>query len=738
MTEEEMPAKVRPYAMLGLNLNLRAVGDVECDCPFCGRQGKFRIRREDGRWRCYVCSEGTEKGGGNVYTFMRLLLDASRKATGQDELASLAADRGLHDPATLTTWGACRLTTTDEWAVPGTAPDGKLNQLYRWVGVNGKRRMIALPDMPHQMHGIELFDPKKVDVYVCEGPWDAMTLWEALGATKRLGPKLVATASLLASMMGHSNVVAVPGCGTFSERWTTVMAGKRVHLMYDNDHPRTHPKTGKPVEGGSLSGTRRVAQLLAAAEEKPLEVLWLRWGKDGHDPDLPSGHDVRDFLSNPDRSVQESLAGLLTRMAPIPKEWVAGRSPESVKRGAVDLECKSCDSWNKLINSWRKAMKWTEGLDRALSVMLATAVSTPMRGDQLWCKIMGPAACGKSTLCEALSVCKRHVKAKSTLRGFHSGYRESSSPDEDNSLVSELYDKTLVTKDGDTLLQSPNLSQILSEARDVYDRVSRTSYRTKASKDYSGVNMTWLLCGTSSLRAIDSSELGERFLDCVIVDDIDLDMEDEVGWRVANRAAREVGFTAGGKDGHDDPDMTEAKQLTGGYVSWLRDNVQSLMARVESSPESLRTCQQLATFTAYMRARPSAKQEEKVEREMSFRLISQLVRLGKCLAAVMNKPTMDEEVMRRVRRVAMDTARGRTLKVAGHLVKAGRRGMDSRALELVSGETQDKLNTLLRFMRSVGIVDRFVKDPSIGYAGRARWRLTPRLEKLCAEVGHGG
>src|SRR5690606_14950694 len=118
---------------------------------------------------------------------------------------------------------------------------------------------------------------------------------------------------------------------------------------------------------------------------------------------------------------------------------------------------------------------------------------------------------------------------------------------EDYSLISKLGGKTLVVKDGDTLLQSPNLGQILSEARDLYDTVSRSSYRTKqGGRDYQGVRMTFILCGTSSLRKIDSSELGERFLDCVIMEGIDNDLEDEILWRVANRVERNMGVEADG------------------------------------------------------------------------------------------------------------------------------------------------------------------------------------------------
>ena len=226
----------------------------------------------------------------------------------------------------------------------------------------------------------------------------------------------------------------------------------------------------------------------------------------------------------------ERLELLLDRLVEIPEDWV---KEEGSNNSGGDVQCLDCTSYEDMIDAWGKALKWTDGLDCALSVMLASITSTLSVGDPLWVKIISPPSGGKSVLCEALSVNRYHVIAKSTLRGFHSGFGDGQ---EDHSLISKVNGKTLVMKDGDTLLQSPNLSQILSEGRDLYDGASRTSYRNKASKDYTGLRMTWILCGTSSLRSIDSSELGERFLDCVIMDGIDEELEEEILDRVVTQA----------------------------------------------------------------------------------------------------------------------------------------------------------------------------------------------------------
>jgi hypothetical protein len=366
--------------------------------------------------------------------------------------------------------------------------------------------------------------------------------------------------------------------------------------------------------------------------------------------------------------------------------------------------------------------------------MLAAVTSTKALGDQLWFKVIGPASCGKSTLCEALSTNTEFVIAKSTIRGFHAGNVEEGA--EDHSLIVRVRDKTLVTKDGDTLLQSPNLSQILAEARDVYDTVSRTHYRTKGgNRDYAGIRMTWLLCGTNALRSIDQSELGERFLDCVIMETIDEDMEDEILMRVAHRAKSNVSIEADGEAiSRQDPDMTTAMQLTGGYVGYLRNNAAELLARTHMNDEELKRCTRYGKFVAFMRARPSNRQKETAEREFAARLVTQHIRLAMCLSVVLNRPSVDTDVMKRVRRIALDTARGNTLQIAHLLYRHKEKGLEPQVITRFIAAKDDETRKLLRFLRLIGCIENFEPPSKAGVRFNARWRLTEKFTYLYEQV----
>jgi ribosomal protein L37AE/L43A len=757
----EQPPGLRPLLFHGLDLHWEGQrGQARADCPFCGKEGKFYANIENGKWDCKSCG-----AAGNDRTFIRRLHEQSAaENTSLESLAEFARSKGLLGTTGLAAWGVCRSIISGEWLVPAHAPDGRMVQLYRYTDLGGGRmRLVATPGLGHGLMGLYAWSghrppsqaveppPGAGLLFLCEGPWDGVALWEALSLSGVAGhagvlgrdhdhpaPELAPAAGPDASLLAAGcQVLAVPSCNTMPAEWLPLFTGADVALMYDSDHPGVHPKTGRPTEPAGYEGMRRAATLMGAFEQPPATLLHVRWGPDGYDPERPSGFDIRDWLtlgkSLPARV--ESLAALLGKVGPVPADWLAGRDDDDARSGKTGLRPLPCTDWPTLVNAWRNAMKWTEGLNSALACMLATISSTEMVGDQLWMRIVGPPSSGKSVLCEAVCVSKKHTHATSTFRGFHSGYKVDAEGSEDVSLLARLRNKTLVVKDGDTLLRLPNLTQVLSEARDIYDRVSRSHYRNKISRVYEGHNMTWLLCGTESLRELDSSELGERFLDVVVVDQMDSAMEDEIGWRVANRAAMEVGmFTSGRPEEQDAPELSEAKRLTGGYVEYLRSNARRLLPGIKHPSWALRRCQRLAKFVSYARARPSLRQEESAQRELSFRLTAQMVRLAKCLALVLGKGAIDDEVMRHVNRVALDTARGRTFRLVAELHRAGPKGLDPKTAALLTNETGTKERRLLHFLLKIGVVDQFQRQVTSGYRAAPRYRLTATMAGLYAEV----
>ena len=743
---DETPDSIRPYKFHGVNPKWRK-GDKDAvgDCPFCGRAGKFNINLSTGMWRCVVCNEGAENGkdfkGGNNYTFIRLLYEKSYELSGPSDLEELAAEKNV-SAEYLHKWGLCKSMSTGDFIIPAFGINGSLNQLYRWLPGESRMRWLLTPTMGHQLFGMQHWDESKPIVFIQEGFWDGVILDEVMSQSKESGQGLKLTGHLPTSIRAQTNIVAVASCQTFPESWLPLLSGKIVVLGFDNDHPREHPKTKQYIPPAGLMGMKRIAEMATSYSKPPKEIRYIRWGEehDGVNLQLPSGYDVRDALNKNGDQISGRIAALSElrrKIVQVPADWVS-RTKNSETSGEYSddeespktVELVPCDNYAELTKAWRKALKWTPGLDHALATMLASVLSTMCVGDQLWIKVIGPPSCGKSTLCEALSANRDYVLPKSTIRGFHSGYGDGGD-DQDHSLIKKAKNKTLVTKDGDTLLQSPNLGQVLSEARDIYDKVSRSSYRNKSSRSYTGIQMTWLLCGTSSLRSLDNSELGERFLDCVIMHDIDDELEDEILERVAYRSAHSVTIKADeNPESQQDAEMTLAMQLTAGYVQYLRDNDNEILSGIEVPEEAIKRCSKYGKFVAFMRARPGEKQKEKYEREFAPRLVSQHTRYACCLAGVLNKKVVDEEILERTHTIALDTARGITLEMCKHLRINQQEGCDVKPLAIFMNKPEEEVRRLLRFLRAIGAVEVFQRRSKSGGLSAPKWRLSKKFYDL--------
>ncbi len=757
-------AKASPlatYESLGLHLKGREInsgGQVVSDCPFCGKERKFYINADNGKW---ICMGGSCQESGNPLTFLRKIWQASWEGTSIGAGEGLAQERGLLCPETLSEWGGCISTLSGEWIFPGYGIDGKeVGQIYRYTSLpnsGGRRALLPTAGMELSLFGPNHHDPdranhydsSKPDVYLCEGIWDAMALWETLKAED-------------GERWKTGNVLAVPGALTFQERWGKLLAGKRVFLLYDSDHPRVNKITGKEVLPVGHAGMRKVVEVVSratGASDAPSEILYLDWGGEGKgwDPGLEDGWDIRDCLRQGEGIPQRiSLANqILSKAKPIPPDWLPGRKrqgtlalgqPGNSYKEQIDI--LPCRSWKELVNAWRKALKWTEGLDRALSVMLAVIASTETVGDQLWVKILGPPSCGKTTLCEALAVNKKYIYSKDTFTGLVSGYQTDKGGDEDQSLAPKLKNKTLVINDGDTLISLPNRAVVLSHLRAFYSRNIRSQYGNKMSKNHEGINATLILCGTGSLRVLDASELGERTLDCMVTRVLDEELEDEVALMKAYQANREMAYRSDGKMvTRDSPEMVEAKRLTGGFVNHLREGALRFFEGHDLSEAHLKECTRLGKFVAMMRARPSVKQDEKVERELSFRLVSQCVRMAKALCYVLGSGSppvkgglvddgrVESEAMARLREIVIDTAQGKTYEMVSCLYKVAEKGMESSTLGYHTDIPDEKMVPFLKFLRRMKVVESFSPDLAFGKVrGRSRWRLTRGIHRLYEEI----
>lgn len=269
--KQETPDKLKPYVFHGIDLTWKD-GEREAlgDCVFCGRENKFSVNQQTGQWHCFVCHER-----GNVYNFLTQLFTLAKGSPFEE----LAQERGLVTSDVLRSWRLIKSPLVNLWCIPGFNEQQKLTQVYQYQNIASGKKFVPTPTLGHAMHGLNLYDKNQKIVYLCEGPFDAIALWEVLRAAK-----------------DKSNVLAVPGCGTFKPKWASLFAKHEVKILFDNDHPHKNLKTRKMTEPAGYAGALRTAQILSDARRCPESIEVLTWGDSGYNPSYKSGYDIRDAL----------------------------------------------------------------------------------------------------------------------------------------------------------------------------------------------------------------------------------------------------------------------------------------------------------------------------------------------------------------------------------------------------------------------------------------------------------
>ena len=410
-------------------------------------------------------------------------------------------------------------------------------------------------------------------------------------------------------------------------------------------------------------------------------------------------------------------------------------APVTASGRRVNFEARKCGLFEELEAAWREALYWRSDLSDALAVCLAVAASTMRAGDQqLFLQLIGSPGSAKTRLCDALIV-SQHCYPLEHLTGFHSGWKDSSG--EDHSLLARVNGKCMVTPEADVVMTGPHFAEIMAQQRRIFDGTSGASYKNR-SEDlrYTGLRTPWIMAGTPEIMMrTDQSRLGDRFIRVFI-----REPSDEERKRILLKASMTefatVGMTANcSADSLVEGKLRRAYELTGGYIDWLWENVERRIGELKHDQDEV--AEQIiafAEFTASLRARPDpdAKKDSYDTKELPARLVKQFVRLASCLAVAMNRPGIDNEVLRVVRKVAIDTARGKTLDMARvlHPVANPQLGAASAAtadsVAIWTNQGPERCRQLLAFMRKIGALQQS-KDKA---TARMLYRLSPRMREM--------
>lgn len=117
---------------------------------------------------------------------------------------------------------------------------------------------------------------------------------------------------------------------------------------------------------------------------------------------------------------------------------------------------------------------------------------------------------------------------------------------------------------------------------------------------------------------------------------------------------------------------------------------------------------------------------------MAARLVEQITKLAIGYAVVLQQPGVNAKVMKLVKRIAMDTSHGKSLRKVELLrKKGGEKGLLFDAYARYLGETEKTLAPYRSFLCKIGVAE-IVSEPTSQYSNNyvERIRLTKKMAKL--------
>ena len=700
-------------------------------CPFCGKENKkFEAQHPTTRYHCWSCDER-----GNNYELIRRIHERSVEETTTSDLIKCRREMGMPSlPSggkwvkTTRAWGLAKHALSGEWCLPGYNADGRMVGLYVWrkmpMNKSGqtiwKPALLASPGMGHSLLGYAAVDWSKKEVDIAEG-WRDGVAW---------------------SIASGRNVVSVPGTNSFRADWAEQFAGKIVNILFDNDHPSVNAQTGKLTQQGGPAGVALIARTLRECPSPPKQINYLAWnGEDTVDTilyndHLPSGLDLRDItaVSVPSDASEDS-ASYLPGEEENAVGWLLGAltevpelSPSEVKpkHGGSDLTALPCDSWEEMIGAWKVAMRWRREMSDILAIMMAVAVSTPRIGDQLMLMVIGMPGSGKSRFCDAMLVSKRYCRAVENMTGIISGWKTGQGGGKSHSLLERGNGQCWITSEADTMVKADGYAAMMGQIRRAFDGQTTASFKTMdEDMDFSALRFTWIKAGTPAMLTRDNAGLGDRFLKVRMTSPTKRQSRAIVS-HVARAAWDDVLEVADGER-QMNPAYQRAYALTAGYLEHLMDSMDVRLTKVQPDAEVLERVEVLAHRVAFFRSRPDPDEEVDTVVEQPTRVSSQLVRLTRCLAAVMGRETLDEDVDRCIMKVGTDSSQGSTWAIATILAEEG--PTTYKALAIRTGKSEVLIKSSMGWLKEIGIVE--LNSPSGSCrVNTASWKLTELGDEL--------
>lgn len=439
----------------------QAVGN----CVFCGKEGHFYINRETKQWDCKRCGKA-----GGFQTWLKEIVDYNKNLpTIIDRLKELSLDRGISVDTFLAYDVGFNLETA-EYTIPVYRKDGAeetVCNIYRYkIGEKDFRGTAACDAAILNWDLANNF----VQLWACEGFWDAMALHENLFKLDKDSKELP---------------LGMPGASMFKPEWLSIFQDKKIGVLYDAD------EAGRTGELKAYNMLKRCTS----------DLSFLHWDKSVKD-----GYDFRDLY------IDEST---------IAYDYIVARMnefPQGVDTSALNItsNARVYDGTGLTADTvYKHFQKWLYMPDTSLvDVVFGTVIANRQNSDSVWTLLVAPPGATKTSMLESLLeapdiVYKNQLGAKSLVSGtINAGGA-------DPSLLPKLHQRMLVIEDLTTLMSMPSiyLEEILG--------ILRAAFNGRYERDYGNGRIFRCDCKFGILAGVTPAiehmmeghtAVGERFL----------------------------------------------------------------------------------------------------------------------------------------------------------------------------------------------------------------------------------
>lgn len=694
---------------------------LQGDCPFpdCENPADhFYANPGTGQWDCKRCGRK-----GNTYQFLAEFHKACLEQTTHEHYMTLCAVRPGISVSTFEEFGLAWSETLGEWLLPAYSLEQRtLTNLYVWRKLPDSDKMAVMsgPTLKQTLFGLQFFQQKRgIPLFVCEGQWDLMAFHELTGSIENGDGTAIRT---------HYNLVGVPGANTFPKDYLTLLEAADIRLLYDNDQ-------------AGREGINGVIRSMGQNGITPLRVGSLVWP-----PSTKDKYDIRDLIAEaaihdtPDETIDLEAAvevfnyiqsNLKPKKLDLPKESSEGYDP--------NIKPSECNSFDELITNWRLDLNIPDVLADVGAFILAVNASTELADDPLWGYLIGPPGSGKSTLTSLVSPAHPYCFALDKFTGFLSGFRGATN----SSLITKVNKKTLIINDFTSVLtmQPGTKDTIFGELRFLYDGKAEAHYRNAVKQSFGNIRFTLLACTTDVIRTENHTELGERFLqiemDSLWSEEGELSrypLLDTLNQAVSNILSRICDV--------DKPRFLAQKSQTWGFMDVLhkrasnREYVLKIAVELTHNTKFRKYLTDMAQWVGMSRSTVERNRSQQMmyrsRPELGSRLSTQLTKLALSLCIVFDTTDITEDIIRIIRKVALDTAMSFQLEMMLVLARHGRQDNGLTREEIKKHMPEISLTSIDNFlndMRVLGIIRTEIeRDGRIGRPRNVHYLSNPTVQ----------